>query len=424
MFALVDCNNFYVSCERLFRPDLESTPVAVLSNNDGCIIARSEEIKALGVEMGTPFFKAADLLQREGAVIFSSNYTLYGDISHRVMSTLASQATELEVYSIDEAFICLKGMSKKRLPHYGKQLQQTIKQHIGIPVSVGLAPTKTLAKLANRIAKKHLLPAQDRGVFILSEENRAQALTLSKLTDIWGIGAQRCKRLNGVGIMTPLELAQHSPYSVQQLLGVQGAALQQELQGLPVLSLEKEPSPRHTMTYSRSFPSPITHLNLLKPLLATFVAHLAEKLRRHQRKAQHLRLFLHPSFQQRETQANYSRQCTLPQPSHDTRVLYAHALQLLQPLTATSFSYKKLGVMALNLCSEITQPSLFETPPDPKVMDVIDEINQKMGVKTVMLGSALLAAQFKKKTPSRNSFIQKSPRYTTRWSDLPKIKLS
>jgi len=276
MFALLDCNNFYVSCERLFQPALLGKPVVVLSNNDGCVIARSDEAKALGIPMGLPAFKLAALRQAHPIEVFSSNYTLYGDLSARVMTTLTQWASAVEVYSIDEAFLDLTGISTDALTRYGQTLRTTIYQWIGIPVSIGIALTKTLAKLANRLAKRS--PQGVVALTITAEINATLACT--RVEDIWGIGPGYSKRLKTHDIQTALQLWDANDRWVRQQLGVVGLRIVWELRGISCLPLELCPPPKHSLMVSRSFGRPITALTEMREAVATYMTRAAEKLRR------------------------------------------------------------------------------------------------------------------------------------------------
>src|SRR5215813_11351401 len=310
LFALIDCNNFYVSCERVFQPALCSKPVVVLSNNDGCVIARSEEAKALGIPMGIPAFKLADLRQEHPIEVFSSNYTLYGDLSARVMTTLAQWAPAVEVYSIDEAFLDLTGISTDDLRIYGQTLRATIHQWTGIPVSIGIGPTKTLAKLANRLAKRS---PQAQGVVILTSPLEIEAtLAQTPIQDIWGIGPGYTRRLHAHEIRTAIQLRNMTDRWVRQELGIVGLRLVWELRGISCLPLEFCPPPKQSLMVSRSFGRPITTLIEMREAVATYMTRAAEKLRRHQVAAGVLTVFLMTNRFTDEPQ--YSNSVTMPLP--------------------------------------------------------------------------------------------------------------
>src|SRR4029434_9630627 len=277
MFALLDCNNFYVSCERLFQPALLGKPVVVLSNNDGCVIARSDEAKALGIPMGLPAFKLADLVKAHPIEVYSSNYTLYGDLSARVMTTLTQWTPDVEVYSIDEAFLKFATLPPAALTVYGQSMRATIQQWTGIPVSIGIAPTKTLAKLANRLAKR-----SPQGVVTLTASSEIEAtLACTRVEDIWGIGPGYTRRLKLYDIRTAMQLRDANDRWIRQQLGVVGQRTVWELRGISCLPLELCPPPKQSLMVSRSFGRPITSLTEMREAVATYTTRAAEKLRRH-----------------------------------------------------------------------------------------------------------------------------------------------
>ena len=411
MFALIDCDSFYVSCERLFRPDLWHKPVAVLSNNDGCIVSRSHELKAAGVPNGVPLFQVRPELERLGTTIFSSNYTLYGDLSGRVMDVLRSQSSETEVYSIDEAFVCLAGLPGEQWEAYGRQLRSVVGQQVGIPVSVGLAPTKTLAKIASRIAKR------GAGVCALwHPADIAETLRTTAVGDVWGIGPKYSRKLSLRNIFTAGDFVSLPERWVQQQLTVVGLRTHRELRGIPCIALERNPPPRRTMTHSRSFSTTLSTLEALQDVLARFAARLGTKLRRHRRHATWLRVFLVPS--RRSGLPGRGISGSLPWPTADTRALIVLAHHLLSRIWESGLPCRKAGVMALELTSADTvQQSLLSAPPDPAVMAVVDAVNQRLGRGTVRL-----AAEGGMRQPRwAGRSTMRSPRYTTRWDELPVI---
>ncbi|MBM75083.1 MAG: hypothetical protein CMK59_06765 [Proteobacteria bacterium] len=410
MFALVDCNNFYVSCERLFRPDLQQHPVAVLSNNDGCIVARSEEVKSLGIKMGTPVFKVLSLIKKHNIKLFSSNYTLYGDISNRVMSTLENLSSEIEVYSIDEAFICLKNIPHQQWESYGIQIQKTIYQHIGIPVSVGLAPTKTLAKAANKMAKKN----KQKVCSIYN--NTTHSLNQINLTDVWGIGAGYFKILNAYGVQTPIQFINLNPFVVHKLLGSKGALVHQELCGIQCLNLDNTPHTPQSVCYSRTLAKSICE-EQLSSILALFSEKIALKLRKRRCKAKVIRVFLKTSSYTQHHTVYVSQQRTLLHPSNDSRAIFICAQKILAHVEFRE--WKKIGLMALDL-SYTEQHSLFPQEHNSKIMNIMDTINTKMGAKTIQLAASLQATNTKS---SWKNQAYKSPRYTTQWSELPLVHI-
>ncbi|MEL6347568.1 MAG: Y-family DNA polymerase [Myxococcota bacterium] len=408
MFGLIDCNNFYVSCERLFRPDLLRRPVAVLSNNDGCVVARSNEVKALGVPMGAPFFKVRDLLRAHRAAVFSSNYTLYGDLSGRVMRELGQEASAVEVYSIDEAFIRLDHSDPSRSVQDGFRLRGAINQRVGVPVSVGLAPTKTLAKVANRVAKR------TDGMHVLSDPASIQgALERLETGDVWGIGRRYSAMLAAHGIHTAADFVRLPEGWVQQKMTRVGVVTHRELRGVPCRDLELRPPPRRSMVYSRSFKRPVSDRASLREAIATFAAGVSHRLRRHQLHASWLRVFLIPP---RNADApSRSSGGGLDHPTADAREMIGHAWRLLDKIHTPDFRCGKAGVMAVELSSnQSVQQTLFSTPSNPKVMAVLDDLNRRFGRGTVRLA----AQGTNKKAGWRMRQRARSPRYTTRWNEL------
>jgi DNA polymerase V len=414
MFALIDCNNFYVSCERLFRPGLRRRPVAVLSNNDGCIVSRSAEVKAMGIPMGAPLFEVRDRLAAEGAVLFSSNYALYGDLSARVMHTIASLSSEVEVYSIDEAFVCLAGLEPGGWEGHGRKLRMEVSRRTGIPVSVGMAATKTLAKLASKAAKK------GGGVHCLqSQEAINAALAAAEPGDIWGIGRRYARMLERHGVSTALEFVRLSSGWVRQHMTVLGWATQQELRGIPCFGLEHQPPPRRSMIHSRSFGRKIGDLSELLHAVAHYAVRLGERLRGHRLHAGHLRLFLRPPQSLRERQPGRSDGCSMDFRSSDGRILARTAKSLLLGLHRPGDIWRKAGLVALDLRSEKQfQQNLFQAPPDPGVMQAMDELNSRFG-----RGCIRLAAEGVPDARWKMQQSRRSPRYTTRWDELRHIDI-
>ncbi len=423
MFALVDCNNFYASCERVFNPTLRLRPVVVLSNNDGCIIARSEEAKALGIQMGTPEFKCRPLLQSHAVAVFSSNYPLYGDMSSRVMMTLAALAPEIEVYSIDEAFLDMTSFARFDLTEYGRLIRKTVRQHTGIPVCVGMAPTKTLAKMANRLAKKnpHYL-----GVCILNSEAEIQsALERTKVEDIWGIGRQWSKLLQAKRIESAADLAAAPAAWVQKHLHIVGARIQAELQGQSCLPMELVRPAKQSICTSRSFGRSVTAREELQQAVATFAAKCALKLRKEQAVASLLTVFISTSpFDESCDRYWGTRTASLPRPTSDTMTILKTAQTMLDGIFQEGKSYKKAGVLVSGIMPQAacsTTLSLFaeEAPapePDKKIMQVMDAINQRYGS-----GAVHLAAENSESWKPNQEKL--SAKYTTRWDDIIEVKV-
>ncbi|MFH7326601.1 Y-family DNA polymerase [Desulfurivibrio sp. C05AmB] len=418
VFALLDCNNFYVSCERLFNPRLEGRPVVVLSNNDGCIIARSNEAKALGIKMGEPFFQCRHLIATHQVEVFSSNYPLYADLSQRVMDILAQLEPEVEVYSIDEAFIRLPAASSAALRENGRRLRATIHQQVGIPVAIGFGPTKTLAKVANRVAKKQ---PEHSGVFVLPEPGRErdELLTALAVEDVWGIGYRSAAKLAGRGIRNALALSKADEAWLRKKLTVTGLRTALELRGVSCLPLEQSPAPNKSIITSRSFGQPVSDLSGLREALATYVSVAAAKLREQHLHAGCLQVFLTTNrFRPGEPQYANSLTVALAQPTASTPELISRATEALRRIYRAGFAYQKVGVVLLDLADAgYVQPRLFHPlrPGQEKLMAAMDRINQLWGRDT--LHSA--ATGFRKSWKNRQT--RKSPAYTTSWHELPVV---
>jgi DNA polymerase V len=340
--ALVDCNNFYASCERVFQPGLRGKPVVVLSNNDGCVIARSNEAKALGVEMGAPWHLNKAKFAKDGIIVRSSNYALYGDMSARVMTVLRTFAPSVEVYSIDEAFLSLEGFGD-RLEGHARQIRETVLQWTGIPVSVGIAPTKTLAKVANRTAKKD--PASG-GVRILESESEIEAaLAKMELTDLWGVAKRMAVRLEAIGIKTPLELRQADAGFVRQHCSVVMERMVLELQGTPCHAFETVVADRKSIMASRSFGRMVQDRVQMEQAVSSYVARAAEKLRRQRLATAHLMVFIHTNrFKPQERQYEASQVVQLPVATSDTGKLTRAALSGLAKIYRDGYRYQKAAV--------------------------------------------------------------------------------
>lgn len=414
-FALVDCNNFYVSCERVFQPHLCRKPVVVLSNNDGCVVARSPEIKALGIKMGAPFFQIRQLVEQHHIQVFSSNYALYGDLSQRVMTTLDNFSPEVEIYSIDEAFMRLTP-SQGNLTDYGHQIKATVQQWTGIPVSLGIAPTKVLAKVAMKVAKKTA-----GGVFHLEYPADAdEIMKAMPVCDIWCIGSRLGYWLETQGIKTALQFKQANPALIQQKMGVVGKRLLLELQGISCLPLELLPSAKKETCVSRSFGQPITSLPDLQQAIALYVGRAAAKLRRQQQVATGMIIFAHTS-RFIEFPRSSSLVVNLPTGSNFTPELLKYATTALRQIYEPHCPYKKAGVIMTGLHSENErQGFLFEQPRDLdrelRLSQIVDRLNQRYGAETLSFG---LVGQDQ---AWRIRCNQRSPRFTTDWDELPKGK--
>jgi DNA polymerase V len=415
--ALVDCNNFYASCERVFQPRLRGKPVVVLSNNDGCVIARSNEAKALGVEMGAPWHLSKDNFRKSGVIVRSSNYTLYGDMSARVMRVLSTFTPNLEIYSIDEAFLGLGGF-ELRLEAHARELRATVLQWTGIPVSVGIAPTKTLAKVANRLAKKDLASGGVR--HLLDEASQREALAKLELTDLWGIAGRLAARLSAIGITTPLELRDADHRLVRERFSVVLERMVLELRGVACIGLEEVSPDRKSLIASRSFGQAVETQRGLEEAVSIYTARAAEKMRRQNLATAHLAVWVETnSFKPNERQYHASKAVRLPVATADTGKLIAAATAGLRIIFKPGYRYKKAGVTFLDLVpAGKVQGALFDRPDDARSvsrMRAIDALNGRYGRGTVGFGTA----GERQAWGLRREFI--SPRYTTMWDELLRV---
>ena len=416
-YALVDCNNFYVSCERVFNPALEGRMVVVLSNNDGCIVARSNEAKAAGIPMGAPYFKWRRLLEQNKAAVFSSNYQFYGDMSRRVMGSLAMFAPNMEVYSIDEAFLDLSDCSPESLTHLAAEMRQNILAWTGIPTSFGLAPTKTLAKIANHMAKKH----SHDGVFDMRCP-KVQGAVMAHLPveEIWGISSRLGQRLRALGIATAWQLRQADAQYIRRHFSVVAERMVLELRGQPCLALE-QPAPRKNIMSSKSFGQLVTDLPALKEALANYTARACEKLRTQNSCAQGVYVFVTTNRHRRQDkQYRGSLASGFDMPTANTAEIMAQAERLLVRLYRDGYHYKKVGVMLLDTIPEgAHQGDLFaceQNPANKKLMAVMDELNHAMGRDTVF---HLAQGGQKQNHRWQMRRDKRSPCYTTKWAELP-----
>lgn len=381
IFALVDCNNFYASCERVFYPSIRDKPVVVLSNNDGCVIARSNEAKQLNIPMGAPYFKNKEFFLKNGVRVFSSNYELYGDLSARVMSVLELMCPEIEIYSIDEAFLRLDQFSHLDLKTYCLKIKATVFRWLGIPISIGIGPTKTLAKIANKIAKKKI----QCGVLELRDpEQIDEILRTFSLEDIWGINIRLATRLQRMGITTALELKNSDPKLMRKAFSVVMERMVYELNGIVCLDLE-EIQPRKQIMSSRSFGTSINTINELGEAAAYHVSKVCEKLRKQNSRASGIYFFLHTNpFSTNKKQYSNSISFSFPEHTDNTSFVLKCAINCLKWLYRPGYDYHKLGVMLLNLVEkDIYQQDLFLTRSpnnrSEKLMTMLDTINSKIG---------------------------------------------
>lgn len=418
MYALIDCNNFYASCERVFQPKMKNKPIVVLSNNDGCVIARSNEAKKCGVPMGAAAFEYRALFAQHDIQVFSSNYALYGDMSNRVMTLLAEFSPEIEIYSIDEAFLKFTGFEENyNLQEYGNQIRYRVTKGTGIPISVGFAPTKSLAKVANKIAKK--FPERTGSVHIIdTEEKRIKALKWLPVEDIWGIGRQHAKRLKALNIVTAYDFTQMNDAWVQKQMSIVGLRLKRELEGTPCLEMEL-PSDKKNIATTRSFESNYTDYQMISERVSTFAVTCAEKLRKQKSCCNALMVFVHTNGHRKDL-PQYSRNMVmkLPYPTNSSIELSIFATQALEKIFKKGYAYKKAGVIVMDFTPENPeQLTMFESSniKHKELMKTIDSINNAVGTKKVKLASQDLKRTWKMRQDKL------SPHYTTRLSEVIKV---
>lgn len=418
VFVLVDCNNFYASCERVFNPKLEGKPIVVLSNNDGCVVARSNEAKALGIGMGVPEFQIRPLLRAHQVQVFSSNYTLYGDMSQRVMEALEQFCPDLEIYSIDEAFLSLSGFASRNLTEYGRTIRATVKRWTGLPVSVGIAETKTLAKIANRVAKR---TPDTRGVFnLLACTDRDALLGRMAVEDVWGIGPNHARALNQHGITTARQLAGADDQWIRKRMGVVGLRLVMELRGVSCLDLEQCPPPKQSLTCSRAFGKLISTLAEMEEAVSVYTSRVAEKLRRERLAATVLTVCLTTNEFKEGPQYSNSLTLKLPVVTDSTADLIRCALQGIRSIYRDGYRYKKAGVLLTGLIpASQTQADLFDFQDRGKskrLMSALDAVNDRWGTGTLHYASNGITKAWK------TQFHRRSPAYTTDWNELPVVR--
>ena len=415
--ALVDCNNFYASCERLFQPKLRGRPVVVLSNNDGCVIARSNEAKALGIAMAAPWHWHKAAFAKQGVIVRSSNYTLYGDLSARVMTVLRNFTPDVEVYSIDEAFLSLEGF-EGRLDSHARELRATVLQWTGIPVSVGIAPTKTLAKAANRTAKKQ--PGRGGVCNLMVEADQVEALAAMELTDLWGVAGRMAVRLKALGIDTPLKLRAADPSLVRDRLGVVMERMALELRGIPCQGMVLATPANKTIIASRSFGRAVTERHELQAAVSSHVERAAEKMRRQNLAAGVLTVFVMTNpFKPMERQYSASHAVHLPVATADTSRLLRAACHAVGKLWRDGYRYKKAGVMADKLVpAALVQGDLWAAPDSKRsqaLMMSLDRLNAVHGRAAVRFATTGVTQGWKLRSE------QRSPRYTTEWGELVRV---
>jgi DNA polymerase V len=419
MFALVDCNNFYASCQRVFEPHLRNKPIAILSNNDGCVIARSNEAKALGIPMGAPAFEFKHIFEANNVFVYSSNYALYGDMSSRVMNILTTYSPEIEIYSIDEAFLKFKGFELFDLQKIGLDMQRTVTKGTGIPVSIGFAPTKALAKVANKIAKKY--PERTQSVYTIdNDEKRIKALKWTKIEDVWGIGRKHTKRLQAKNIFNAFQFTELPDDWVRKEMAVVGLRLKHELQGKPTLDLET-PKSKKMIATTRSFEKSLTKLEDVLERVSTFTASCSEKLRRQNSHCNMIMVFILTNYH-RKDQPQYSRNIIINTdfPTNSTIELNHYAQIGLKAIFKEGYNYKKAGVIVMGLTpNSETQLSLFNAsnPKHQPIMSVVDKLNKSYGKNKIKFGNQSLGRQWKMKQEKLSKC------YTTRINEIITIKI-
>ncbi|WP_298391248.1 Y-family DNA polymerase [Hydrotalea sp.] len=426
MYAIVDCNSFYCSCERLFRPDLWNRPVVVLSNNDGCIISRTDEAKRLGVEMAGPYFQAKPLIEKYGVTTFSSNYNLYGDMSRRVMDTLRHLvgAQRTEVYSVDEAFLDVSGLGTAGYRHLALHIRQTVERWTGISVSVGIAPTKVLSKMANHTAQKNKQGTQC--VYVLDTPQAIQqALANTRVDELWGIGRRYAEKLNSWGIYDALQLSRMpESWARKHLGGIAGVRLMKELNGEPAIGLGDELVTKKMIATTRMFGKPVTTLQQVKEAVATYISRAAEKLRRQKSVASVITVFM--VYKTAQLPGAHFRHGTsvsasviLPNATANTHELIKPALQIAEQLYQAGYIYKKAGVLLSGIIpADAPQGNLFvPKAPDAngRLMEMMDNINFSMRNDVLRFAAGGTVRNWKMRQEFR------SPRYTARWKELPEV---
>ena len=420
MFALADCNNFFASCERVFRPDLQGKPVIVLSNNDGCAIARSNEAKALGIKMGAPLFKIRHLVEKHDIAVFSGNMALYGEMSQRVRWVLGEFAPSVEVYSIDEAFLDLRGMNDIDFDAYAKEISAQCWKMTSIPVSVGIAPTKTLAKIASKLCKQY--PKLRGGCYMHRPQDIEKVLRKYPIEDVWGIGRKSAAKLHERYVKTAYEFTCLPESAVQKLMGITGVRTWKELQGTPCIEFEDGFEAKQSICVSRSFSTEIYDLKELQEQIANFASDMAEKLRKQHSVTSEVTVFAYTNrFREDLPQTHSSSLVTYTTPTAEQRTIVASAVQATSDLFRSGYGYKKAGVIATGIMdqSDIMQ-SMFEDTDsierEHKITSALDAINSTFGAGTVKL--AVQGSGHIKSTRENQS-----PHYTTRWTDLPKVSV-
>ena len=418
MFALADCNNFFVSCERVFRPDLQGRPVIVLSSNDGCAVARSNEAKALGIKMGAPFFQIRHLVKQHNVAVFSGNMALYGDMSQRVRWVLEEFAPSIEIYSIDEAFLDLRGMQGVDFDQYAKHISHRCWRLTSIPVSVGIAPTKTLAKIASELCKRY--PKLQGGCYMHRAEDIEKVLRKYPIEDVWGIGRRSAPKLHAMGIHTAYEYMQLSESAIRAMSGITGVRTWRELRGEPCIEFEDGFEAKQSICVSRSFSEEIADVDVLCEQVANFASSVAEKLRSQGSVACEINVFAFTNrFKESAPQMYGNKLLHLTIPTNDQRTIVTRSVAATRELFLDGYGYKKAGVVATHIMpAQNVMHSLFDDTTalerEHRITSVVDAVNCNFG-----RGTLKFAIQGSGKVKSHSE--SQSPHYTTKWSDLPSV---
>lgn len=423
VYALVDCNNFFVSCERVFQPRLRGRAVAVLSNNDGCIVARSNEVKKLGIPMGAPLFKYKEIIRKNKVITLSSNFTLYQDMSRRVMEVLKGFVNKMQVYSIDEAFLQLDSLSSHMYEDLGRDIKDKVYKCTGIPVSVGIANNKTLAKIAGERSKKN--PEFDGVLSLIGKDQDQVDLILEKIPigDVWGVGFRSVGKFEAMGIETAKDFKYFDTRSITRLRGIVGYRMQQEIRGIPCFALHTLPEARKSIACTRSFGKKISEINELREAITSYVSTACEKLRRQRSVATTIYVFIHTNWhQQYEKYYSNGISISLNNASFDTRDFVKAALEGLDKIYVPGLAYKKAGIFLSGIMPySSVQMNLFlhnenRWRRELRVLKQIDKLNQKWGHGTLRIGSE----GFNKKWFMKREKL--SPRFTTRWEEIPRVR--
>jgi DNA polymerase V len=420
VFGLLDCNNFYASCERVFDPSLSQTPIVVLSNNDGCVVARTNEVKEMGIPMGAPYFKYKTQLEEGGVRVFSSNYSLYGDMSRRVMNIVQKTCPQTEVYSIDEVFIRLDGyMKQEQVESFAKSIRTSIDKYVGIPVSIGLGPTKTLAKLANKLAKK----TKSGVVFLDTQEKIRESMQNFPVQDVWGIGRKSAQKLSALGVQTAKELTEMKDSEVRRILHTPGMQTVQELRGVSCFKMESIRQPRKSIISSRSFGQPVEELADLEEAVALYATRATEKLRLQGSVARYVMVMVRTNpFSTLQPYYANSHLVVLPEAVDTPGQIISAAHKALREVFRSGYQYKKAGVMLLEISPNKKVQTNFLHNPDTyktasRVAEVMEAINQKFGRHTLIPASTGLKREWGMKQENR------SLKYTTDWDELLTISI-